>query len=312
MAAEMGNNNRGSLWEDDEVLASISIWSNIRIQQDLDGCTRKRPVYEMTVQLVAQGYQRTYIQIREKIKRLKQRYKKVVDNNNRSGSQRKTCPIFKELDGLLCNRPITNPPSVLDSFSEGVVEDEESLERLENDVDEIDGGFSTSSSNETTLGCSQTRSNEAILGEAATAGDDNLSMGSNEKGDRAQKKPEERRLSKKHGKSKKRTRRETFLSEICEMIQEQQKVSDDRFFKLEAERQQREEETEQKRRKEEQDHQMRMMQFIGNMFMQATASLNQQPQFTHPYQSNQCFYPASRTQVLKKMIQYIQACSEKS
>eukprot|EP00794_Sanderia_malayensis_P020792 gene20792-22830_t len=136
--------------------------------------------------------------------------------------------------------------------------------------------------------------------EAATAEDDNPSMtmpmGSNERGDRAQKKPEERRLSKKHGKSKKRTRRETFLSEICEMIQEQQKVSDDRFFKQEAERQQKEEENEQKRRKEEQDHQMRMMQFIGNMFMQATASLNQQPQFTHPYQSNQYFHHASRTQ----------------
>eukprot|EP00794_Sanderia_malayensis_P020791 gene20791-22829_t len=103
----------------------------------------------MAVQLAAQGYQRTYIQIREKIKQLKQRYKKVVDNNNRSGSQSKTCPFFKELDDLLCNRPITKPPSVLGSFGETVIEDEESLESLGNDVNEIDGVFSTPSSNET-------------------------------------------------------------------------------------------------------------------------------------------------------------------
>ena len=52
MAAEKRSSNRGSLWEDDEVLALINVWSDIRMQQDLDGCSRRRHVYEkMAVQL---------------------------------------------------------------------------------------------------------------------------------------------------------------------------------------------------------------------------------------------------------------------
>ena len=39
-------NAKGILWEDEEVLAFISIWADARIQHDIDGCSRKRPVFE--------------------------------------------------------------------------------------------------------------------------------------------------------------------------------------------------------------------------------------------------------------------------
>ena len=46
----------------------------------------QRPVFEeMAKRLADKGFERSHIQIREKIKQLKQRYKKVQDDNNRSG-----------------------------------------------------------------------------------------------------------------------------------------------------------------------------------------------------------------------------------
>ena len=37
---------RASLWDDEEVLTLLRIWGYERIQQDHDGCTRKRPFFE--------------------------------------------------------------------------------------------------------------------------------------------------------------------------------------------------------------------------------------------------------------------------
>ena len=77
-----------TLWDDEEVLSLLHTWGDERIQQDLDGCTRKRPAFEkMAKRLAEKGFERSHVQILEKIKQLKQRYKKVQDNNNRSGNQ---------------------------------------------------------------------------------------------------------------------------------------------------------------------------------------------------------------------------------
>ena len=72
---------RASLWDDEEVLSLLHIWGDERIQQDLDGCTRKRPVFEkMAKRQADKGFDRSHTQIREKVKQLKQRYKKVQAN----------------------------------------------------------------------------------------------------------------------------------------------------------------------------------------------------------------------------------------
>ena len=61
----------------------------------------------------------------------------------------------------------------------------------------------------------------------------------------------DRVLSSRRGKSKKRSRNETLVANMCEMIHKQQEAADDRFFKMEEERQRKEIEREEKRRKEE-------------------------------------------------------------
>ena len=40
---------RGTLWGDDEVMALIEICADEGIQQQLDSCTRKRPILEKIV-----------------------------------------------------------------------------------------------------------------------------------------------------------------------------------------------------------------------------------------------------------------------
>ena len=106
-----------------------------------------------------------------------------------------------------------------------------------------------------------------------------------------------KQLSQKHGKSRKRTRRESFLSDMIAMIQEQQRLSDHQFYKREDERQKMEQEEEKKRRKEESDHEMHMLQVMGNMFMQTAATLMQQPpHFYGPSTYSQYPFHSSRQQ----------------
>ena len=47
---------------------------------------------------------------------MKTLYKKLNDSNNRSGRGRKTSKFFDDLDAILCSRPATHPPIVVDSL----------------------------------------------------------------------------------------------------------------------------------------------------------------------------------------------------
>ena len=108
---------RGTLWGDDEVMALKEIWANEGIQQQLDSCTRKRPTFEKIARrLQGEGeYIRTFAQVRENIKQLKQAYKKVKDSTNKSGNSRKTFKYFESIDKILRDRPITRQGSLLES-----------------------------------------------------------------------------------------------------------------------------------------------------------------------------------------------------
>ena len=97
------NIDKGTTWEETEVLALIEIWADEKVQQQLDSCTRKKPIFEKMAQRLKDetGFERTFQQVREKIKQLKQNYKKVKDNNSKSGHSRKTCKYFEELDSVM-------------------------------------------------------------------------------------------------------------------------------------------------------------------------------------------------------------------
>ena len=80
-----------------------------KIQRELDGATRNEKVYQEIAQLMAaHGYQRTYQQCREKLKKLKSDYRVIKDHNGRSGSSRKSWRWFNLMDSIYGHRPASN------------------------------------------------------------------------------------------------------------------------------------------------------------------------------------------------------------
>ena len=106
-------------WSDNEVLKLLEAWGDENIQAQLEGSTRNIKVCAAVAQtlLESTGVQRTAVQCREKIKKLKAEYKQIKNHNNRSGRNRKTCKFLPQLDAILGHRPSTIPPVVLDSSS---------------------------------------------------------------------------------------------------------------------------------------------------------------------------------------------------
>ena len=75
-------------WTKPEVLKLISIWSNKRIQAQLESCRCNQDVYEkISSELSEAGFSRTYQQCREKLKNL---------NMNTKGSRTKEIRLVKE------------------------------------------------------------------------------------------------------------------------------------------------------------------------------------------------------------------------
>ena len=276
------NIDRGTTWEETEVLALIEIWADEKVQQQLDSCTRKKPIFEKMAQRLKDetGFERTFQQVREKIKQLKQNYKKVKDNNSKSGHSRKTCKYFEELDSVMGDRPITRPANLLESsLQENIAEDvlEAQTSTGEDLTSSINGAqpenFSNTSS-ETEVSLDDSLSSLPMEGPASISGEMASPLGNSRAVLSAQTSKGQRQVSASmKGKSKKRSRNEAFMSNVCSLIQKQQQESDERFFKMEEERWQKEMEKEEKRRKEEMEHDMRILQMMGNMFMQATSCL---------------------------------------
>ena len=103
-------------WSDLEVRALLAIWSDSRIQEELDGAVRNKSVYEkIAKKLQKQGHTRDWKQCRSKVKNLKTSYKEIKDHNNKTGNGRKQCKFYKELDCILGHRPASTPITLLDS-----------------------------------------------------------------------------------------------------------------------------------------------------------------------------------------------------
>ena len=66
-------------WTSEETRALVSVWGEANIQEELDGVTRNKVIYEkITKELEGLGYTRTWKQCRTKIKNLTQAYRKVA------------------------------------------------------------------------------------------------------------------------------------------------------------------------------------------------------------------------------------------
>ena len=108
--------NRETLWSDEEVCDLIHLWGDDKIQQELDGASRNKPIFdEIAKKMDEKGYKRDWKQCRAKIKNLKGEYRSVKDHNNGTGRGRKTCKFFSELDAILGCRPASIPSVLLES-----------------------------------------------------------------------------------------------------------------------------------------------------------------------------------------------------
>ena len=111
--------SRGSSWSDNELTALISIWGEAGVQQQLDGATRNRAIYEKIAKGMRDaGFPRDWKQCKSKIKNMKQDYKKIKDHNTITGNGRQTSKFFDRLDCILGHRPASVPVVVLQAGTE--------------------------------------------------------------------------------------------------------------------------------------------------------------------------------------------------
>ena len=65
------------MWSKEEILKLIEVWGDDTIQAQLQDCTRNQKIFEKVArELNEAGYDRTFQQCRDKIKKLKGEYKK--------------------------------------------------------------------------------------------------------------------------------------------------------------------------------------------------------------------------------------------
>lgn len=65
-------------WTSEETSALVSVWGQTNVQNQLDGVTRNRNVFEKIAKEMAElGFERTWQQCRTKVKNLTQKYRKV-------------------------------------------------------------------------------------------------------------------------------------------------------------------------------------------------------------------------------------------
>ena len=81
-------------WSDNDVQALLALYATEEVQSGLEGCTRNLKIFgKVAGELAHIGVYHTAKQCREKIKKLKQDYKKIKDHNNRSGAPRLRCSL---------------------------------------------------------------------------------------------------------------------------------------------------------------------------------------------------------------------------
>ena len=80
----------GGSWTKEETLKLVELWGDSEIQLQLEGCKQNQGVFQKITSLLNEaGYERTYQQWREKMKKLRGEYRKVKDCRRKTGEDRK-------------------------------------------------------------------------------------------------------------------------------------------------------------------------------------------------------------------------------
>ena len=108
----------GGAWTKEETLKLVELWGDSEIQLQLEGCKRNQAVFQKIASLLSEaGYERTYQQCRENIKKLRAEYRKVKDSRRKTGEDRKEWEFFDVLDDIIGTKPSTQPPVVIDTLA---------------------------------------------------------------------------------------------------------------------------------------------------------------------------------------------------
>ena len=103
-------------WSNDEMMKLIELWSEDIIQAQLEGSKRNAIVFhKIAHDMEAAGYVKTGEQCNSKVRKIKLEYRKIVDNNNKTGRGRKDWKFFDAIDAVLGHKPATWPPVVVES-----------------------------------------------------------------------------------------------------------------------------------------------------------------------------------------------------
>ena len=119
-------------WSKKEIETLIAIWGDEKIQGDLDGAVRNKSIYQqISRKWEESGYMKDWKQCKDKIKNLKQDYKKAKAHNNKTGNGRKAFMYYTQLNEILGNCAAVTPPLLLE-FSQSLsqIEDEDGEEEL--------------------------------------------------------------------------------------------------------------------------------------------------------------------------------------
>ncbi|XP_034086212.1 uncharacterized protein LOC117555435 [Gymnodraco acuticeps] len=104
-------------WSDEDVSALLSIYSEDATQRLLLKAVSNTKMYDRcSLKLRDLGIFHNANSCRDKIKKLRQDYKKIKDHNNKSGNDRRTSKLYDVLDALLGHRPsFSGTASTIDS-----------------------------------------------------------------------------------------------------------------------------------------------------------------------------------------------------
>ena len=95
---------------EEETVQLIDFWGEENIQDELERCSKNRRIYErIATEMQKAGYNRTAIQCRDKIKKLRADYKKAKDHNGLTGRGTRKWRYFDRMDAIVGHKPASQP-----------------------------------------------------------------------------------------------------------------------------------------------------------------------------------------------------------
>ena len=110
---------------DSQVFKLIDVWGDENIQEQLEGSKRNEHVYErISNSLCVNRIEKSNEQCRTKVKKLRQEFKKIKDNPNQTGNDRKKWKFYDRINKILGKKPSVTPPMVLDTLDSSTLSTE--------------------------------------------------------------------------------------------------------------------------------------------------------------------------------------------